>query len=393
MPIRPARWSRTITRICLFFAGLLVALSPSASLTARTTPVIADAPVVLLSDARTGQVLVEKNANHRFIPASVAKVMTAYTAFEEMAAGRLAAAQTITMRPDTQSAWYRRGSTMFIREGQAVSVDTLLSGITAVSANDASVALAEGHSGSVAGWTRLMNANAQALDMRNSHFATPNGWPDEGRSFTTAADLTRLATAMIARHPQRYARYFGQPGFAFNGIAQNNHDPITRRVAGADGIKTGYTRQAGLTFVGSAERDGTRLVMVLAGLNDYDERGELARELIGWGFDAFERRVLYETGTVVGTAHVQDSPVGRISLRTTEPVAVAIPKGAAGIKGSSIRYAGPLRAPVAEGQIVARLVIEIEGMEPVTYPLAATRDAPLANPMQRIANGFRSWLP
>ncbi len=348
---------------------------------------------MLLSDARTGQVLVAKNANHRFIPASVAKVMTAYTAFEEIAAGRLAAAQTITMQPDTQSAWYRRGSTMFIREGQAVSVESLLSGIAAVSANDASVALAEGHSGSVAGWTRLMNANARALDMRNSHFATPNGWPDEGRSFTTAADLTLLATALVTRHPQQYARYFGQPGLAFNGIAQRNHDPITGRVAGADGIKTGYTRQAGLTFVGSAERDGTRLVLVLAGLSDYDERGDLARVLIGWGFDGFERRVLYRTGTFVGTAQVQDSAVSQVSLHTTEPVAVAIPKDAAGIASRSIRYAGPLRAPVAEGQIVAQLVIEIEGMEPVSYPLAATRNAPLANPIQRIANGFRSWLP
>ncbi len=354
---------------------------------------IADAPVVLLSDARTGQVLVAKNANHRFIPASVVKVMTIYTAFEEMAAGRLSAAQAITMRADAHDEWYRRGSTMFIRKDQAVPVDTLLSGIAAVSANDASIALAQGHSGSVAAWTRLMNANAKRLGMRGSHFATPNGWPDEGRSFTTAADLTRLANAMIAQHPQQYARYFGQPGFAFNGFAQRNHDPITRRVAGADGIKTGYTRQAGHTFVGSAERDGTRLVMVLAGLDGYDKRGDLARELIGWGFDGFERRILYETGNVVGTAQVQDSPVGQVSLRTIEPVAIAIPKGADNLTGSSIRYVGPLRAPVAEGQLVARLVIELEGMEPVTYPLAATRNAPLANPMQRIANGFSSWLP
>ncbi|WP_234026867.1 D-alanyl-D-alanine carboxypeptidase family protein [Erythrobacter sp. HKB08] len=349
-------------------------------------------PVVLLADANTGQVLAERRSTHRFIPASVTKVMTLFLAFELMADGKLDPAQEITMRPETHEEWFRKGSSMFIEEGQAVPLDTILQGIAAVSANDGSVALAEAAGGSILGWTVMMNEKAREIGMTDSHFATPNGWPDGGKTFTSARDLEILAREMIRRHPDKYARYIGLNGLDFNGIAQANRDPITRRVEGADGIKTGYTRHAGHSFLGSAERDGTRLIMVVAGADDYLIRGDLSRQLIDWGFEGFDRMTLFPAGREVGTAQVQDGSLDTVGLVTMQPVRVAIPKGSTASPELSIQYRGPLRAPLADGSEVAQLVVTIEGMAPVSFPLTVETEVEKAGVFTRIRHGITSWF-
>lgn len=343
-------------------------------------------------DMDTGQRLAVKNADRRFIPASVTKVMTLFVAFEMLNEGTLSLGETIRMRDDTQQDWFRKGSTMRIAPGQAVPVPALLTGIAAISANDGSVALAEGAAGSVSLWTARMNAAARDLGMRNSHFATPNGWPDQGQTFTTADDLVRLARAMITRYPQEYAQYIGRSGFTFNGIAKRNHDPLIGQVEGADGIKTGYTQQAGNSYLGSARRGETRLVMVLAGIENYDNRGALAQELMRWGFDGFDRRTLFEQGATLGRARVQDGVVGSVSLRTAAPVSVAIPKIAGADIETRIEYTGPLRAPLTTDRAVGRLVVQIEDMEPVAFPLYPGQPVAKARPWQRIVNGVQGWF-
>ena len=354
--------------------------------------ILQDAPVALLVDMTTGQTLVSRNDRHRFLPASVTKVMTLYLAFELIERGKLDPSKPISMRDKTHAEWEGKGSTMFIRQGQEVPLDSILAGIANISANDASMALAESSGGSVQGWTAMMNDEARKLGMQDSHFATPNGWPDDGKTFTTARDLEILAHALITRHPRKYAEYFGRDGFAFNGVAQANHDPITRRVRGADGIKTGYTNEAGHTFLGSAERDGTRLVMVLAGVEDYDDRSTTSRQLIEWGFDGFERVVLFPKGAKIGTASVQDAGVDDVELVAQQTVKIAIPKGARRDINLSIRYSGPLRAPLSSKTAAARLVVDIDGMTSATFPLAPAKDVAKAGFFERIANGFASWF-
>src|SRR5690606_21431381 len=137
-------------------------------------------------------------------------------------------------------------------------------------------------------WLALMNANAAELGMRDTHFGTPNGWPDEGRTYTSARDLAILAEALTMRYPGLYRRFFGHSGMRYNGIAQDNHDPVTGVVEGADGMKTGYTRQSGYNFLGSAQRGSRRLVMVVAAAPTASIRNRTARDLLRWGFDAFE---------------------------------------------------------------------------------------------------------
>lgn len=353
---------------------------------------VRSAPVALLVDLGTGQTLYEREADRRFIPASITKIMSAYVAFELIEAGKLRPKQQFTMSDAAFEEWYRKGSTMFLNPENPVSVDVLLRGITGVSANDAAIVLAEGAAGSVPGWTALMNSHAAALGMQNSHFGTPNGWPDSGKTFTTARDLQTLSRAMIDRHPKKFARYFGQSGFAYNGVTQANHDPISGKVPGADGIKTGFTRQAGFGFVGTAIRDGRRLLMVVGGIESPQPRAAMSRDLIEWGFQAFTSASLYDAKMQIGYARVQDGMAGSIPLVTPEVIKVDLANGSPSKIQLSIRYEGPLRAPVRRGESVAELEIAVEGMASFRVPLLAGEDIPQANLGKRLANGLAGIL-
>ena len=380
-----------ILRLAVMLAALL--LVPAAH--AQPTPPIpgeAEIPVALLVDITSGQVLYARSPDRRFIPASVTKVMTLYTAFELIEKGQLDPRQTLTMRDETWREWNGEGSTMWIGAGDVVPVDDLLTGIANISANDASVLLAEGQAGSVAGWTDLMNAQARALGMTGSHFNTPNGWPDDGATFTTASDLVRLAEALLRRHPSKYAHYIGRPGFEYNGIAQINHDPMIGVVRGADGIKTGHTNEAGYTYLGTAKRGGQRLVLVIAGAEGYGLRRQAARAFIEWGFDAFERERLFDKGALVGNVRVQGGSARTVALKTDRQVFVNVPKGREAELKLSISYDGPLRAPFAAGEEVATLVVEVPGREPAQVPLLAAEGVEEAGFFARIANAFARWL-
>ncbi len=355
-------------------------------------PDIREAPIVLLVDMTSGQTLVSRNANRRFIPASITKVMTLYVAFDLIKAGKLDPNTQMEFTEQAAKQWYREGSTLFLEPGEQVAVDTLLRGIAAVSANDGCITLAQGALGSVPAWVTRMNDTAKALGMSDSHFATPNGWPDGGATFTTARDLEILAEAMVTNHPELYREYIGLPGFNHNGYNQANHDPISSVIEGADGIKTGYTNQSGNGFLGSAARDGTRLVLVVAGVEQLPERDRISRDLITWGFDAFDRQQIYAQGQPLGSARVQNGDQPRVDLVTSEPVIVASPKAQGGAAQMAIRYHGPLRAPVAKGEEVAVLQISGENIPTAEIPLQAAHNVEKAGFFQRISNAFARWF-
>jgi D-alanyl-D-alanine carboxypeptidase (penicillin-binding protein 5/6) len=356
---------------------------------AATAPVSPQIPVALLVDLSSHQILFAREAGRRFMPASVTKVMTAYTAFKLIAEGKLKEAAPVPITQELEEEWSGEGSSMFLKEGQRPTVGQLIMGSTTVSGNDATVALAIAATGSVANWTALMNVNAAELGMRESYFFSPNGYPDEGRTFTTAHDLALLAAATVTRYPALYERYFGNHGLSWSGITQANHDPITGRVEGADGLKTGYTNEAGYTFVGSAERGGRRLIMVLAGAPSGAVRNQAARELIEWGFDRFGSRPLFAAGTLVGEAQVQDGMAATVMLRApASGIAAAFPQGAPARPALSIRYRGPLEAPIEEGEAVAHLRVENPGFEPVDIPLEAAEPVERANAWYRLVNGL-----
>jgi len=382
-------------RPALFLFALLSALVamparavPDPGPVQPAVPTAAEAPVALLIDLGSGQVIHARNPDARFMPASVTKVMTLYLAFELIAQRKLDPAQVFVMSPDISREWRRKGSTMFLDRGESVRVEDLLLGIANVSANDGAAVLAEGYAGSVAAWTAAMNRTALGLGMTGSHFASPNGWPDEGRTFTTANDLATLARAMISRHPDKFGYYIGRSGFDYKGIAQVNHDPMIGRVPGADGIKTGFTNEAGFSYLGTARRNGQRLVMVLAGVENGRLRARLAKAYIEWGFSAFDRRQLFANGAVVGSARVQGGNARSVGLRAAGPVAINLPRGSDGRLTGTIRYDGPLRAPLIAGQEVATLEVTAEGVAPARVPLYAAESVGTAGPLDRIVNAI-----
>lgn len=364
--------------------------APSAPLADAAVPPaeVGPVPIALLVDLGSGQVLYAKEPDRRFVPASITKVMTLYVAFELLSRGQLKADQVFRMSEEAYRGWHGVGSTMFLDREHPATVDELLMGIANVSANDGCIVLAEGAAGSVPNWIALMNAEARRLGMKDSHFGTPNGWMDEGQTYVSAHDLALLAQAMLTRHPGLYRTYIGHKTMTWNGITQRNHDPILGKLEGADGIKTGFTNQAGYGFLGSAIRGGRRLVMVIGGAYTPPDRARAAEALMNWGFAAFDSRPLFAPGAQVGEAQVQNGETRHVPLVAPGAISAASPRGTRAPVQLRITYDGPLEAPVRKGDIVAQLEITVGGQPGHRVPLAAGADVPRAGLLARLRNGL-----
>jgi serine-type D-Ala-D-Ala carboxypeptidase (penicillin-binding protein 5/6) len=337
------------------------------------------APVAYMIDLSSGAELFVKDADRRMPPASMSKMMTAYVAFDLIKKGELKLDQRLRVRPETWQRWHgpSAGSTMFLSPNQEVTVADLLDGIVVVSGNDASVVLAEGVAGTEEAFAGLMNAKAKELGMTNSNFCNSNGWPDQGCTYVTARDLAKLAAATVTNFPDLYKRFYPKREFTFgetmggSPITQPNRDPLLGRVNGADGLKTGHTQEAGYGFTGSAERDGRRLVMVVAGLDSYGGRAEESVRFMEWGFGAWRARPVVSQGKRVTTAEVQLGSSSQVGLVAPKNLTVTIPAGASPEMEAKVVYSGPIKAPIAAGQHVADLVVTMPGMAPQTMPLVA----------------------
>ena len=365
------------------FAAPLALLALGTPSVASTPQFQGQAPIAYLEDLSTGAVLYARDADRRMPPASMAKMMTVYVAFEMIKKGELKLDQTFNVRPETWKRWHgpAAGSTMFLSTGENVSVENLLKGIVTLSGNDACVVLAEGISGDEPTFATRMNDAAKRLGLANSHFGNSNGWPDQGVTYVTARDLATLAAATITQFPDLYKRFYSLKEFTWgktlgagNDITQANRDPLLGRVAGADGLKTGHTDEAGYGFTGSAEQNGRRLVMVVAGLNSFNQRIEESVRFIEWGFRAWQAKPVVAAGKRVETAEVQLGSTGTVGLVAGKQLTVTLPAGAVPVMHAKVVYDGPLSAPIAKGQHVADLVITSPDMPEQRLPLVADAD-------------------
>jgi D-alanyl-D-alanine carboxypeptidase (penicillin-binding protein 5/6) len=245
-----------------------------------------------------------------------------------------------------------------------------------------------------------MNLQAKRLGMTNSHFGTANGWPDEGVTYVTARDLAKLAEAEIENHYKLYKKFYSQPSFTWGktmgggqAITQDNRNPILGKVPGADGLKTGHTEEAGYGFVGSAEQNGRRLIEVLAGMPSWNDRVQQSVRLMSWGFNAWESKPLYKAGAKVGTAKVQMGGDDEVALVAPRDLAVTYTAGLtiSGGPKTSIRYQGPIKAPIAKGQHVADLVVTTSTGEQV-MPLVAAEAVGEAGFFGRAWLGFKQLI-
>ncbi|WP_353203414.1 D-alanyl-D-alanine carboxypeptidase family protein [Sphingomonas sp.] len=339
------------------------------------------APVAYLQDLSSGAILYAKDADRRMPPASMAKMMTVYVAFDMIKSGELKLNQKFPVRPETWRAWHSQGSTMFLGVGEEPSVDDLLKGIVTLSGNDACVVLAEGISGTESAFTDRMNRAGVKLGLTNSHFGTSNGWPDEGRTYVTARDLAKLAAATIKDHPDLYKRFYSLPSFTWGRtlgdakpIDQANRDPLLGRVAGADGLKTGHTEEAGFGFTGSAEQSGRRLVMVMAGLGTSGQRAEESVKFMEWGFRAWQAKPILAKGKQIETAEVQLGSASSVGLVAPTNLTATLPAGAVPEMRLTVSYDGPIKAPIKAGQHIADLIVTTPDLPPQRLPLVAASD-------------------
>lgn len=377
-------------------AGLSIAVPGRAAAPPYTTA----APVAFLKDLSSGAILYSKDADRRMPPASMAKMMTVYVAFDLIRKGQLKLDQMITVRPETWRRWHgpEAGSTMFLSAGEQVSVANLLAGIVTLSGNDACVVLAEGISGTEEAFVAQMNQTARRIGLANSNFGNSNGWPDEGRTFVTARDLATLAERTIVDFPDLYRNFYSRKEFTWGRtlggnqpITQANRDPLLGRVQGADGLKTGHTEEAGYGFTGSAEQGGRRLVMVLSGLTSFNQRIEESVGFIEWGFRAWRSTPVVRKNRRVQTAEVQLGDAREVGLVAPRDIAVTLPAGAGGNMQVRVVYQGPIKAPIAQGQHIADLVITTGDTPPQRMPLVAESAVGEAGFFNRLAAGFR-WL-
>jgi serine-type D-Ala-D-Ala carboxypeptidase (penicillin-binding protein 5/6) len=366
---------------------------------AAAPPFDTPAPVAFLKDLSSGAVLYAKDPDRRIPPASMAKMMTTHLAFHLIKEGKLKLDQICQVRPETWRQWHgpQAGSTMFLSAGEQVSVENLLHGIVTLSGNDASVVLAECIAGTEPAFAAMMNQEAKRLGMRNSNFGNSNGWPDEGVTYTTARDLARLAEATITETPKLYKDFYQKESFTWGRtlgggqpITQGNRNPLLGKVAGADGLKTGHTSEAGYGFTGSAEQNGRRLVMVLAGLNSYNQRIDESVKFMNWGFRAWQARPLFAAGKEVAKAKVQLGDEDEVGLIAPRNLSVTIPAGIGSNMRVKVVYDGPVKAPIAKGQHIANLVVQTGDTPPQTMPLVAAEEVEEAGFFGRLWAGLAS---
>jgi serine-type D-Ala-D-Ala carboxypeptidase (penicillin-binding protein 5/6) len=378
----------------LILSFVIAAVPAAASTTpaAGQTPFKSSAPIAYMVDLSSGSVLYDQNSTRLIPPASMAKMMTAYVVFDMITKKKLRLDQKFALNPISFRKWNNVGSTMFLRANEPVIVTNLLHGILTLSGNDASIALAEGISGSETQFVKRMNTMAKQLGMKDSRFGTANGWPDEGYTLTTARDLAVLARRTIEDFPQLYRTFYGKPEFRWGNITQPDRNPILATIAGADGLKTGHTDEAGFCFTGTANQNGRRLLMVVAGLPSFDSRIIESTAFMKWGFDAWQVKRLFAARVPLGSARVQLGSVTSVALESPRPINVTLP-----IKGTvtykiSIRYDGPVRAPIFKGQHIADLFVKTSDGREAIVPLKAAKSVAKAGYFGMAWNGIKLLL-
>lgn len=362
---------------------VFVLMSPMAAQAFNTK-----ADYALLMDMDTGVVLFEKNATARMSPASMSKLMTALLVFEALETGAIAEDDKFFV---SDEAWKRGGagsggSTMFLKARSRVAVLDLLRGVIIQSGNDACIALAEGLAGSEAEFAELMTERARELGMSKTSFRNSTGWPDPEHK-TTALDLAILAREIISKHGQYY-RLFSQRDFTWNNIRQTNRNPLLYANIGADGLKTGHTKDSGYGLVASAEQNGRRLIMVVNGLDSKRERAREARKLMTYGFRNFRTEPLVEAGATIAELPVWHGSESTVKVTTDKRFNIITPRSGKRKMVATVTYEKPVLAPIKTGDVLGRLKVTLPGLAPQEVELVAAEEVGKGNIFSRAVSSL-----
>jgi serine-type D-Ala-D-Ala carboxypeptidase (penicillin-binding protein 5/6) len=376
--------ARRLAALALAGALALVPLAPAAAQTPKKEDTFQlSAPYAILIDYESGTVLFEKNADQLMEPSSMAKLMTVEVVFQAIKEGRLNLEDEFLI---SENAWRRggapsHGSTMYAAIHSKVKVSDLLHGAIIQSGNDACIALAEGMVGSEAAFAELMTKRARELGLTQSTFANPTGLPDP-RTRVTARELAKLAQHLIRTYPDFY-KLFGEREFTWNRIRQFNRNPLLTTNIGVDGLKTGFTREAGYGIVASAMQNRLRLIAVTNGFKDLKARGEETRKLLEWGFKGFEARPLFAEGQTIGDARLFGGARGRVPLVANGSVSLLVPRNSSERVLARLVYLGPVRAPIEKGQQIGQLKVWRGERVVLEVPLQASEAVGRGNLGQR----------
>ena len=335
-------------------------------------PTVAAAGFVLL-DYETGTSIAEQNADMQLAPASLTKIMTVYVIGKELQAGNISLEDEVTI---SENAWAKKfpdSSKMFIEVGTQVSVSDLLRGIVVQSGNDACVAMAEHVAGSEAAFASMMNAHAQALGMTASHFVNAHGLHDPDH-YTTPRDMATLSRALIAETPQMY-KIYSEKEFTFNGIKQYNRNSLLwDKSLNVDGIKTGHTSDAGYSLITSAEQGGMRLISVVMGTDSERARKVENKKLLKYGFRFFETLTPYNAGHSFVAHRIYMGDRETVDLGINQSTPITIPRGQAANLEANFELDKKLEAPLAKGQVVGTLYLQLDGQDVASYPLVTLQE-------------------
>jgi serine-type D-Ala-D-Ala carboxypeptidase (penicillin-binding protein 5/6) len=387
---RFARWGAAAAVICAV-ASAVAAPNPVSGPKSSDGYQTAAAHAMLI-EAESGSVLFEKAADDLIPPASLSKLMTQEVVFNEIKQGRL--------NPTTEfivstNAWRRGGapshtSSMFIPIHSKVSVDDLLHGAIIQSANDACIALAEGISGNESTFAELMTKRARELGLAKSTFGNSTGLPDP-RQLMTARELAKLARHLIETYPDYY-KYYSEREFTWNKIRQFNRNPLLNLNIGADGLKTGFTKEAGYGLVGSAVQNGLRLIVVVNGLRSEKERADEAKKLLEWGFHSFQSGLLFAAGQEIAQAKLYGGVKGHVPLMARKEVRLMVPRGSRDKIIARVVYSGPVRAPVEQGQKIGTLKVWRGESVVLEVPLQAAESVGAGSMPQRALDAASEFV-
>jgi len=375
----------------LLFVLLMAALP---SLAAPQSPVspLPPAPGVaakayILVDYSSGQALLQRGGDERVEPASLTKLMTAYLTFAALRQGTIKPNQPL---PVSERAWRAEGSRTFIQPNMPVTVDELIHGMIVQSGNDASIALAEGISGSEEAFVQRMNQEAQRLGMKNTHFMNATGLPHPNH-YTTARDLSLLAQAIIRDFSEYYPLY-SLKEYKYNNISQANRNRLLWQDPTVDGMKTGHTESAGFCLITSAKRESRRLISVVLGTTSDNMRASESQKLLNYGFQNFDTHRLYQKGQTVATLPVWKGSDNSLKAGVAQDLYVSLPKGLYARLKATLVSKQPLLAPIYAGQAVGAIRLVLDGKPYAEYPLVALEGVTTANFFKRGWDGVKLWF-
>jgi D-alanyl-D-alanine carboxypeptidase (penicillin-binding protein 5/6) len=358
---------RTCFKTILAATAASVALASAISAQAYE----ANAKQAILVDLTGHRVLYEKNADEHMPTSSMSKMMTIYMVFDALKAGKIHLDDEFTVSEHAWRQTYKQDeSSMFLPINGRVKVEDLIRGVIIQSGNDATVVLAEGLAGSESEFVNEMNERAKQIGLADSHFMNPHGMPDPNH-YSTARDLATLAERLVTDFPEYY-HFFGELEYTYNNIKQGNRNPLLYHAgSGADGLKTGHTDAGGYGLTGSAMRDGRRLVVVVNGLPSMQARADDPQALLDYGFNEFKAFTLFKPGETIQREATWMGEQPFVPLVVDQPVAVTLSLAERKGLKAVVKMPETVKAPIAQGQEIGKLVISSPGLPDQEFPLKA----------------------